>query len=65
MSEPIKETEMKPITIVWPPDETFDYVVGLEDIEKNKKYFDELGEITIQLVPDREEKDREEKDRTE
>ncbi len=53
MSEPIK--------IVWPPEKTFDCVVGFEDMEKNKKYFDELGEITIQLVPNR----KEEKDRTE
>ena len=33
MSEPIK--------IVWPPEKTFDCVVGFEDMEKNKKYFDE------------------------
>ena len=58
MSKPIEETEGKTITIVWPPDDIFNYVVGLEDMEKNKKYFDELGDITIQLVPNREEKDR-------
>ena len=49
--------------IVWPPEEKFDYIVGFEDIEKNKEYFEKLGNRTIQLVPNQKEhnKDRSEK----